>query len=131
MASEGVEKVLGAYSSLPPNLVFDANDIVLAKIGAGLHLYQFEIDLAGVGKAVDRAQRDLDALVFAERFGLVTHLHFGRPPHDHPVLCAVKVFLKAQSLTRFDKEVFDLEPLANEDGRIPAPRAIARLVGLG
>ena len=37
--------------------VLDADDVVLAEIGAGLHLDQLQIDLAGIGEPVDDADR--------------------------------------------------------------------------
>ena len=43
--------------------VLDADDVVLAEIGAGLHLDQLEVDLAGIGEAVDDADRQEDRLV--------------------------------------------------------------------
>ena len=46
--------------------VLDADDVVFAQIGAGLHLDQLEQDLAGVGEAVHAAERQVDRLVFGE-----------------------------------------------------------------
>ena len=45
-------------------LVFDADDVILAEVGAGLHFDQLEQDLAGVGEAMDAAERQVDRLVF-------------------------------------------------------------------
>ena len=47
----------------PSELVLDADDVVFAEIGAGLDLDQLEQDLAGVGEAVDAAERQVDRLV--------------------------------------------------------------------
>ena len=49
--------------SLAPVIVLDADDVVLAEIAAGLHLDQFEQDLAGIFQPVHRAHRDIDQLV--------------------------------------------------------------------
>ena len=48
--------------------VVDADDVVLAEIAAGLHLDQFQRDLAPVGEPVNRADRDVDRLVLVHGF---------------------------------------------------------------
>src|SRR5258707_12011584 len=40
-------------------IILDADDVVLAKVAAGLDLDQFELDLAGVFQPVHRADRDV------------------------------------------------------------------------
>ena len=44
--------------------ILDADDVVFAEIAAGLHLDQFEIDLAGVGQTMFAADRQVNRFVF-------------------------------------------------------------------
>jgi hypothetical protein len=46
-----------------PIIILDTDDVVLAKIAAGLHLDQFQQNLAGIFQPVDRADRNIDRLV--------------------------------------------------------------------
>ena len=50
--------------------VVDSDDVVLAEIAAGLNLDQLHVDLAWIGEAVRRANRQVD------RFVLVHERHF-------------------------------------------------------
>ena len=76
-------------------MVFEADDVVFAEIGAGLHLDQVQRDLAGVFQPMGRAERDIARLVFGENDLLVAAAHPGRALHHHPVLGAVMVRVMA------------------------------------
>ncbi len=53
------EQAEGEKSHAPIN-VLDADDVVLAEIGAGLHLDQLQVDLARIDQAMHRADRQID-----------------------------------------------------------------------
>ena len=44
--------------------ILDADDVVLARVGADLNLDELQGDLAGVGEAVDAADREFSAAYF-------------------------------------------------------------------
>src|ERR1700680_4819820 len=68
--SEGTEHALAAFVN-----IFLPDDVVFPEIAAGLHLDQFERDLAGVGEAVNRADRDIGRLVLMNDFLDVADRH--------------------------------------------------------
>jgi hypothetical protein len=56
-----------ARSSAATVVIFDANDVVLLEIGAGLHLYDLDGDPAGICKAVNAAKGEVDRLVLPQK----------------------------------------------------------------
>jgi hypothetical protein len=62
--------------------VFVADDLVVAEIGAGLHFKQRQRDAAGVVETMPAAQRQVDALVFADQNLILVPGHDGRA-FDH------------------------------------------------
>ena len=66
-----------------------AHNIVFAQITAGLNFDQLQIDLSRILKAVSRAARNIDRLVFVQQFNLVADRHPRRPAHHNPVFRTV------------------------------------------
>src|SRR5688572_29343197 len=112
-------------------LVFDADDIVLAEIGAGLHFDQLQHDLSGVAEPMHAAERQVDRLVLREHYRLAIARHLGRAAHHYPVLGAMMVTLQAEALAGFHEKPLHLEAVAAQDRGIAAPWAIGGLVDLG
>ena len=54
----------------PVIVVLDAHDVVLAEIAAGLHLDQFEVDLAGIFEAMPRADWHVDRFILVQNLTL-------------------------------------------------------------
>lgn len=74
--------------------VIEASDVVLAEIGAGLHLDDFQGNLAGIFQAVPRADGNEGGLVLGDQESLVSPRHARRAAHDDPVLRAMMVHLQ-------------------------------------
>src|SRR5688572_26497433 len=104
--------------------VFETDDVVLAKIAAGLHLDDLERNLARVGQAVDLAEGNVGALVLAEDADLVAVRDLGRAADDDPVLGPVVVLLQAERCARLDHDPLDLEARTGVDAVVPAPGAM-------
>src|SRR5580658_8358376 len=95
-------------SSCPAVIVLDANDIVLAEITAGLNLDKFEIDLAGVGEAMGRADRQIDRFVLMDVFNPAIKRHLGGAAHHHPMLRPMMVLLQGQAPAGPDDDALNL-----------------------
>src|SRR5438477_7595092 len=80
-----------ARFSVPPVGVLEAHDVVLAEIGARLHLDEMERDLAGILQPVADAERNIGRLVLVEQDLLAAPHHLGGARDDDPVLGAVMV----------------------------------------
>ena len=74
--------------------ILDTDDIVLAKIASGLHLDEFEIDLAGVGQSVIRADRQVNGFVLVHEMDAAIERHFRGAADDNPVFRPMLVFLQ-------------------------------------
>ena len=103
--------------------VVEANDVVFAKVAAGLDFDHLQRRLARVVQAMDFAKGDVGGLVFGEQEDLVPTRDLGRASDHHPVLGAVMVSLKAQRGPGLDGDALDLEPVAGFDAVVPAPGA--------
>src|SRR5664279_6162423 len=77
--------------STPPVAVLEPHDVVFAEIRPRLHFDDLERYLAGVGKPVRLAERDVGALVLGQHRHRRSVRHLGRSRDDHPVLGAVAV----------------------------------------
>src|SRR6188768_2055842 len=83
----------GCGHSCPAEFVLDADDVVFAEIGTSLYLDQLQLDLAGVGQAMDTTEWQVDRLVFVEYgYGSIDG-DFCRAANDNPVLGPMVVLL--------------------------------------
>src|SRR5262249_35441800 len=105
--------------------IIEPDDVVLAEITTGLHLDQFERDLAGIGEAVNRADRDISRLVLVDGFLQIADGDLRGPPHHDPVLGAVQMLLQRQDPAGGDDEALDLEAFAGVDGFIMPPGPVS------
>src|SRR3982751_1116495 len=92
--------------------VLDPHDVVLAEITPGLNLDQLEWDLALVGQAMDRANRNVDRLVLVHGFDLRSDGDLRGAAYHHPVFGPMMVLLQRQGAAGPHHDAFDLEPLA-------------------
>src|SRR5262249_37616576 len=110
--------------------ILEPDDVVLAEITSGLDLDEFKRDLAWVGEAVNRADRDIGRLILVNDFLDLADRHFRRPAHHHPVLGAVEMPLQRQHPTGGHDDALDLKPFAGIDGFIMTPRTVnAAMIG--
>ena len=58
--------------------VLEAHDVVFSEVAPGLHFDQFQRDLAGIGQAMDLAERDVGTLVLGQQHLAVSASDFGR-----------------------------------------------------
>ena len=75
--------------------VIISDDVILAQVGACLHLYQNHVDLAGVFQPVNRAQGNVDRLVFGNQAHIGIDGHFCSTFHHDPMFGAVVMALQA------------------------------------
>ena len=109
-------------------LIDDADDVILAEIGAGLDLDHLQQDLARIGQPMHVALRNIDRLVFPHRLHRVADGDLGRALDADPVFRAVMMLLQRQFFARQHEQPLDLEPVAVEDRGIATPRTIGRWV---
>src|SRR6516165_11287139 len=101
--------------------ILEAHDVILAQVGAGLHLDDLEGDHAGVLDAVPDANRDVGRLVLLEQEHVLATGDARGPRHHHPVLGAMVVHLQRESRTGLDLESLHLETPARLDAVVAAP----------
>src|SRR4051812_26267876 len=89
-----VDRKSGSDPGLAAVDVFEADDVVLAQVGAGLDFDDLERDLAGILEAVLGADRDIGGFVLGEEKGLLAASHPRGAAYDDPVLGAVVVHLQ-------------------------------------
>ena len=104
--------------------VLETHDVVLAEVGARLHLDDLQRHPARVGQPVHLSQRDVGRLVLAQHQHLVAVGDLGGAGDDDPVLGAVVVHLQAQGRARLDHDPLDLEARTGVDRVVPAPGAV-------
>src|SRR5690606_9462114 len=75
-----------AYRSLAPELIFDADNVVLTEIRSRLHFDQFKNDLARICQSVGTAQREIDGLIFGKDLYLSINGHLAGALNDNPML---------------------------------------------
>ena len=109
--------------------VLEADDVVLAEIGARLHLDEVERDLAGIFEAVARAERNVGRLVLVQDQLLIALGHLGGAGDDDPVLGAMVMHLQRQPAARLDHDMLDLHAVAVMDRAVGAPGAVHQRVG--
>src|ERR1043166_7577477 len=110
--------------------IVQPDDVVLAEVASGLDLDQFEGNLAGIGEAVSRADRDIRRLVLMEYFFDPANRPFRGSTYHDPVLGAVMMLLQRQDAAGSNDQPLDLEALAGIDGFVVPPWAIdAAMVG--
>src|SRR3954471_20338990 len=85
-------------------VVFDADDVVLAEVLAVLHLDEDEELGPRIGDAVGRPERDVDGRVRRDLDVDAVERDETFTGHDEPVLRALVVLLVAQALTGQDLE---------------------------
>ena len=96
-------------------IVLDADDIIFAEIAAGLHLDQFEIDLAGIFQPMPDADRHIDRIRFHAAILLsVADRHPRRAAHHDPVLGAMMMQLQRQPPARLHHDALDLIAIAHD-----------------
>ena len=89
-----------SQSTLQPDLAFaaiavlEAHDVVLAEIGAGLHLDDVQRNLAGILDAMLRAERNVGRLILLEQERLLAARDARRAGDDDPVLGAMMMQLQ-------------------------------------
>src|SRR5579863_8693473 len=105
-----------AARSRPAIIVFDADDIVLAEIAAGLHLDQFEVDLARIFQAMLGPARNIRRFVFVQDLGFVADRDPRGAAHHDPVLGAMMMQLQRQPPARLHHDAFDLKGRTPIDG---------------
>src|SRR5207245_4497001 len=94
---------------LPPVVVLQPHDVVLADVIAGLHLDHHAVDGAGIREAMRRADLDVGRLVRPQK-SLLLGIDDLRRAGDHdPVLAAVVVQLKRKARARLHDDALDLE----------------------
>src|SRR3984957_17285824 len=110
--------------------VVDPDDVVLAEIAAGLNLDQLHVDLAWIGEAVRRANRQVDRFVLVHERHFVIKRDLGGAAPDRPVLGAVVVLLQREAPAGPHDNALDLVARALVDALIIAPRpVIAPMLG--
>ena len=76
--------------SLAQIVVLDADDVVFAEIAAGLHLDQFERNLARIFHAMRGADGNIDRLVLVHDFLRLIHRDERRTAHFHAVVVLLR-----------------------------------------
>src|SRR5215470_1921730 len=104
-------------------VVLAADDVVLAQIGAVLHLDQDHRNPAGVLDPVPRAAWNVDGAARLEPLRPAGDDHPRGAGDHHPVLGAEAMPLQAQSLTRAHEEPLDLVAAALLDRHESSPGA--------
>ena len=82
-----------AIASFPIIDIVDSDDVILPEIAAGLNLDELDVDLAGVGEPMRRADRQIDRLVLVDESHLLIERDLGCAAHDHPMLGPMVVLL--------------------------------------
>src|SRR5258708_12414131 len=85
----------------------EENDVVMAEVAPDLHLDQFEGDLAGVGEAMNAADRDVDRFVFVHAAHVLAERDLGRSLHHNPVPRAVEMLLQRKLASGLHANAFD------------------------
>ena len=108
-------------------VVFHADDVVLAGVFAHLNFNDDERELAFVLQAVNFTHRDVGRFVRAHVENLVADGTGGGTAHHDPVLGTVQVLLQAEALARLDHDALHLVVVCRYEDRVRSPRAIDRL----
>ena len=108
--------------------VLDTHDIVFAEIGAGLNLDQLEVDLAGIGEAMNDANRQKDQLVLVHDGLFLAARDLGGAVDHDPMFGAMEMPLQREPAARGHNDAFDLVARPVVDRLIIAPRPINPLV---
>src|ERR1700691_6157858 len=108
--------------------ILEPDDVVFAEIGARLHLDQLEIDLAGIGHAVNRADRQIDRLILVDENDFVVAGNFRRAAYHDPMFGAVEMLLQRQSGAGFYDDALDLITRALINRLEISPRPVASLM---
>ena len=108
-------------------VVFHADDVVLAGVLAHLDFHDHEREAAFVLEAVHLAHRDVGRLVRADQEHLVADSHGGGTAHHDPVLGTVQVLLQAEALARLHHDALHLVALGGFEHGVSTPRAAHRL----
>ena len=103
-------------------VVFHADDVVLAGVLAHLDFHDHEREAAFVLEAVHLAHRDVGRLVRADQEHLVADSHGGGTAHHDPVLGTVQVLLQAEALARLHHDALHLVALGGFEHGVGAPR---------
>src|SRR4051794_4332031 len=69
--------------------VFDANDVVIAKMAAALHFDHLKLALAWILQTVNHPGREMDRFVLVNGLHLAADRHGGGAAHHNPVPGAV------------------------------------------
>src|SRR5689334_22797964 len=96
-------------------IVLDTDDIVLAEIAPGLHLDQFEHDLAGIFKPMGGADRDIDRFILVHVLDQLIDGHPRGTSHHNPVLGTMMMLLQRQPPARLHHDTLDLMTIAGVD----------------
>ncbi len=104
--------------------VVGAQDVVLAEVGADLHLDDLDGHLARVLEPVPLRCEDVDALVFAHELLFFADDDLGRALDDDPMLRAMMVHLHRQLAAGLDVQQLDLEARSDVERLEIAPRPV-------
>ncbi len=107
---------------LPVEVVFDADDVVLAGVLAYLDFDDHERKLAFVLQAVNFAHGDVGRFVRAHVEHVLADGHGGGTAHYDPVFGTVQVFLQAKALARLHHDALHLVALGGFEHGVGAPR---------
>src|SRR5215469_11312317 len=103
--------------------ILEAHDVVLAEIGARLHLDDLECNGARILDAVLHPDRDVSRLVLLEEKHLLAAGDTRRAGDDDPMLGAVVMQLERQLRTGLDLQALHLKARPGLDAVVAAPRA--------
>jgi hypothetical protein len=101
-------RVIDAPGVGPPEVVFQADDVVLAEVGAVLHLNEDDVGVAELAMRWAAFEGDVDGLPRPQLGHRAVQGHLGRPRHDEPVLGPLGVALVAEPLARVHHDALDL-----------------------
>ena len=103
---DGVMQFLAAVT------VLKANDIILTKIGSGLHLDQVKRFGTFILKAMNFADRDVRRLIRLESECLLAARHQRLTTNDNPMFRSMLMLLQRKFCKGFDDDPFDLKVLS-------------------
>ena len=118
-------------SSGPPEVVFQALDVVFPQVRPRLDLDDDHVPPPDILDPVDGSPRDVEGMARLHPYLFPVPVDKGLAPHEMPVLGAMPVPLQAQTLPGAHEEPLDLASFLLVKDEIEAPGAIPPLPGPG
>src|SRR4030065_34006 len=115
----------------PPEVVFQALDVVFSQIRPRLDLDNDHVLPPDIPDPMDGSPRDVEGLPRLHPDLFPVPVDKGFAPHEMPVLGAMPVLLQAHTLPGTHEEPLDLASFLFVKDEIEAPRAIPPLPGPG